>query len=116
MNSEILSNVLVTCIEGGSNHWVSAIHAGPKIDLKKLDEPWYSDPKMFDVRGFSLLLRDTENNDHELSAKSFQTGWEKFARVYPDRAERVAENDGQADAQDTDVLLQIVTYGDVVYG
>lgn len=36
--------------------------------------------------------------------------------TYPEIAERIADLDGQADAYDTDLFLQLVTFGDVVYG
>lgn len=116
MNSEILAFLLVTAFEGGSNYWIDKLHPGPTIDPKKFDAPWYSDPKIYDVTGFSITITDIEGDLHELNAKSFTDGWKDFALVYPTRAERIAELDGQADAEDADVLLQMVAFGRVVYG
>lgn len=117
MNSEMLENTLVTCFEGGSNHWVfSAIH----IDLRDLTRPattpWYADRATLDHPDFAFTLTDDEGDSHRLDRDSFNKGWDKFSQLYPVRAKRIAEDDGSADAEDYDVLLQVTVYGEVVFG
>lgn len=94
MNSEILDFTIVTCLEGGSNHWIDHVSS----------------------TSLPITLTDIEGDKHVLDTDDFHQGWVLLNTLYPQAAERIAELDGQADAEDTDTLLQLVTYGELVYG
>lgn len=113
MKSDLLAFVMVTCIEGGSNHWAKSIL--PIREFEAPDSPWYAEPKFYASRGPLFTLTDVEGDEHEVTAEKVNAGFKEFARVYPKRAKRITENDGSADAEDTDILLQTIVYGELVY-
>lgn len=93
MNSEIIDFTLVTAIEGGSTHWVDHL-TSPTLPF---------------------TLTDCEGDKHDITTEDFHLGWDLLLTQYPEVAGRIADLDGQADADDTDTLLQMVVFGDVVY-
>jgi hypothetical protein len=94
MNSDIIEFTLVTAFEGGSNHWID--HVTPTT--------------------LPLTLTDIEDDQHTITADDFYRVWPSFCANYPQIAERIAELDGSADADDADALLQMVVLDDIVYG
>lgn len=94
MNSEIVDLTLVTCFEGGSNYWIA--HTSSYV--------------------LPLTITDIEGDQHALTFADFHAGWEIIEAQFPDSAARLAALDGQADADDTDILLQLVVFGDIIYG
>lgn len=112
-NSDILLTTLVTCFEGGS-FWLTS--ATPNPDIAIPERPWYAQGDVLRHPDFFFTLKDDQGDSHKLNVENFSKGWDILCRVYPTRAERIAEDDGSADADDYDVFLQTVIYGQVIYG
>jgi hypothetical protein len=107
LTPERLSDLIVTCFEGGSTHWLEKARPVSKITEEK---PWYSDPKFY-AEGFEILLRDDEGTRHHLNWENVRKG----CGLLP--ARRVFELETENwDAETADVFLQLAVLGEVVYG
>lgn len=101
MNSKIYADALTTAFETPHLNWLVAARSPTK--------PFsYADPKLV------ITIFTDDDEEYTITQKSLNEGWEEFARVYPTRAERFL--DETFDAEDADVFLQTVVFGDVIYG
>lgn len=88
-----------------------------------LQEPWYSDPKLYDGRRFTLKVVELFDEVSEgtrdilLSQRAFADGLALMAQRQPVHfADLVSESGTRADSITYDVFLQMVALGEVRYG
>lgn len=113
MSPELLANLITTCIEGGSNYWLTCAQSVSSI--ARCTQPWYTDPAFY-TSGFAMHMDTEDDTNLGFNQESVNQGWTLIETLYPDRAARIYEDDGQWDADDADVFLQLCLYDEIVYG
>ena len=115
-------NVIITALEGGSNYWYQLIDEDyrdklpPKtVERQSLSEriayALYTDPK------FELPVYDVEEPDEllgKVTQYSMYRAFEIAKSDYPDAYENIMEE--KYDATDADILFQLATMGELVFG
>lgn len=114
---EEFSDIMTTCLEGGSNYW---INEGYSVDAEHMDEsgefgnPFYLfvDVKDEDGEGEVINSRVTKKKLSEAAAKIINNQ----VKVNNTIAKDVEEERAGADADSADALLQVAVFGEIVYG
>jgi len=114
---EVLENIFVTAIEGGSSYWVEipeneieVVYANStkgKAFSERLLEAVYDN-------GIDINIYDVENPDDILGTLSRSTMQQRLSAC-PNWALRL-EMDEQGDADSSDVVFQCLTMGEVIFG
>jgi hypothetical protein len=117
-----IADLLVGAFEGGSNYWIDVVEVAVPAEgfgsAKPGDDDYYPRIIRTPLSGGALRIEygnEEGSADHKvLDRRAIQRGLELLAKSYPARfASIVTEND---DAEDSDVLLQLALFGEVVYG
>jgi hypothetical protein len=106
LSAGLLADLIATCFEGGSTHWLES--ASPLSTITEV-KPWYSDPAFYGP-DFAIRLTDDDGDTHVLAWESAVKG---YALLPPRRLQEIA--DEQWDAETADVFLQLALFGEVVY-
>lgn len=117
-----IADMMIGAIEGGSTYWCRSFrrHEVPGgIELE--ERPWYADPKIYHLPGFSFRVIIDEIDEATgkpeqrfITAADFAKGLQIMAAKYPEHfTDLVKEND---DATTADVFFQCVVLGEIVYG
>lgn len=120
ISREVLENIFVTAMEGGSNHWFDL----PESDKEKIRATAHpSDP--FSVRVFkhifdhgrALIVADATNGEYigALYHKFIQWRIQKLLDS-PHKWALLQEIEGNGDATSSDVVFQYLCLEDVIYG
>lgn len=114
---ELLENIIVTALEGGSNYWATVDHfpeepAGEPATIKLATALWND-------KDFAVAIWDSENPTEKLGTLTLEgirkalklaqedTGYHwVIAQLWAD----------EWDAETTDVIMQLAVMGEVVYG
>lgn len=121
---EVLENVFVTALEGGSNYWYflsqEAVDKIRKV-VPKTDEPFLSVAVLKAVldHNVAVPINDAENEEDELGVISMKTFGERLQKLSLDEGSGWAlrlEIDDCGDADSSDVVFQFLTMGEVVFG
>jgi hypothetical protein len=120
---EVIENVFITALEGGSNYWywlsdeaVSMVRkAVPKKEEQCLSVAIFK--AVYD-HGIEVPINDAENEDEELGVISMKTMGERLQKLSDsgDKWALEAELGEDMDASSSDVVFQYLTMGEVVYG
>jgi hypothetical protein len=120
-----VTTLLVGAFEGGSNYWIDHTAWGDRLCQHHVESPYadqrlgacYSDVMAWAAeRGkqFEVLVEDNDGAKRFITPESLAHGAIVMARDYPRHYRAMAlEND---DAETSDVYLQCVLFGEVVYG
>jgi hypothetical protein len=123
VSREVLENIFITAIEGGSNYWYcikeEAIEiidkAVPKDGVKAFSERLFEAVYEY---GAVVPIHDVENEDDEpigeLNIKTFQERINKCMSEYSDSL--LKELDENGDASTSDTVFQYLALGELVYG
>lgn len=121
---EVLENIFVTALEGGSNYWyflseetVDKIRAA----VPQSEEPFLSVAVLKAVldHNVAVPINDAENEDDELGVISLDTFGERLQKLSLDEGSGWAlrlEIEECGDAVSSDVAFQFLTMGEVVFG
>jgi hypothetical protein len=115
-------DVIVTALEGGSNYWYQLIDEDYRDKLppkspqhqalsERIAYALYINPK------FELPVYDVEEPDEllgKVTQQSIYRAFEIAKKDYPDAYENIMEE--QYDATDADILFQLATMGELVFG
>jgi hypothetical protein len=124
MKPEILENVFVTAIEGGSNYWYyitprakEAIRSAvPSHEVPYLSTALY---KAVMERGASIEINDRENRDEVLGTLSKDVVEARLKKMEEDEGVKWAievENHESGDAESSDLIFQYIVMGEVTFG
>jgi hypothetical protein len=110
-----VADLLVGAFEGGSNYWIDSVEVVDRgghapAEFKK------EYPRLVVAAIYGALKFKPSEDDraYALDRKKLTAGLALLAKRYPKRfASIVAEED---DAEDSDVLLQLALFGELVYG
>lgn len=121
---EILENVCVTALEGGSNYWYYLSDDAVKLIRKavpKNEDPYLSTAILKAIldHNVEVPINDAEDEDEVLGYISKKTLQERLQKLSEDDSSGWAlrlEMDGGGDADSSDVVFQWMAMGEVVFG
>lgn len=108
---EVIKDLLLTALEGGSNYWYMIEYHNTK-DIKA--ESLYDTP--LHSKGFIVfsLLEEDDDRTFLLNSEAITKGWNTIEDRFPMHLKDAIEENG--DACTGDVFLQCCLFGGVVYG
>jgi len=107
ISAQTLTDVMVTALEGGSNHFITEIEYPKNHKPSNFEAPAYSDPDFY-TSDFELTVHIDEDEPVLLNEKAIKAGWAKFAAQYPSRAASIL--DETYDADDADLAMQFFLF------
>ena len=121
---EVLENVCVTALEGGSNYWYYLSDGAVKLIRKavpKNEDPYLSTAILKAVldHNVEVPISDAEDEDEVLGYISKKTIQERIQKLSQDDSSKWAlerEIRGEGDADSSDVVFQYLAMGEVVFG
>lgn len=121
---EVLENVFVTALEGGSNYWCYLSDDAVKLIRKAVprnEDPYLSTAILKAIldHDVDVPINDVENEDEVLGIISKKTIEERLIKLSSSETCKWAlevELDEQGDADSSDVVFQYLTMGEVVFG
>lgn len=124
VSREILENVLVTALEGGSNYWYYLTDDAVRLIRKVVPEnedPYLSTAILKAVldHQIDIPINDAENEDDVLgylSHKTMMSRLQELSEVEGLSNVLDAEVEGQGDAETSDVIFQWMVMGELVFG
>jgi hypothetical protein len=121
---EVLENVCVTALEGGSNYWYYLSEGAVKLIRKavpKNEDPYLSTAILKAIldHDVDVAISDAEDEDEVLGYISKKTIQERIQKLSQDDGSKWAlekEMRGEGDADSSDVVFQYLAMGEVVFG
>lgn len=123
IESEVLENIFVTALEGGSNYWyylpresVFAVRTAVPRDVEEcLSVAIY---KAVCEEGVDVPIYDAENEEEMLGILSMTTIPERLGELIQseDRWALTDELNEEGDANSSDIVFQYLVMGEVIYG
>jgi len=121
---EVLENVCVTALEGGSNYWYYLSDGAVKLIRKavpKNEDPYLSTAILKAIldHNVEVPISDAEDEDEVLGYISKKTIQERIQKLSEDDSSKWAlerEIRGEGDADSSDVVFQYLAMGEVVFG
>jgi hypothetical protein len=122
MDYDSFEDLIVTALEGGSNYWYSLDLNNSIGFIKK-----YADDQrpmtiriadaLYNNKDSSVVVLDTEDEEETLGTLTYQSV-RKTLENFPKDHQWALDNvlNGDYDANDADVVFQVLVMGDVVYG
>ena len=108
---QIIADMIVGAIEGGSQYWVSEIRYIEGFDEAR-EKPAYSDLLVY-VNDFELGITTVDGDKHVITPESVQKGIQVMCDEYRHEFDNMMnEHD---DASTHDVFFQCITLGKMVY-
>ena len=120
---EILENIFVTAIEGGSNYWYfinEENHEKMRRSVPVEKEQCFSTALFRAVydEALDIDVHDVEDTEEKIGTLSVRSMFERLDNLMKDEDYRwalFAEIEEQGDAISSDVVFQYLTMGEVVY-
>lgn len=123
LNREVLEDIFVTAIEGGSNYWYflseDAVKRIRQV-VRKSDEPYIAVAILNAVldHGVAIPINDAENEEDIVGWISIETMQQRLQDLYNSdnrwAIERHINEEGDADS--ADIVFQYLAMGEAVYG
>jgi len=123
LNREVLEDIFVTAIEGGSNYWYFLSKDAVKRirQVVSREQVPYLSIAMFNAvidHGLAVPINDVENEEDIVGWISIETMQQRLQDLYNSdnrwAIERHINEEGDADS--ADVVFQYLAMGEVVYG
>jgi hypothetical protein len=122
ISTEVLEDIFVTALEGGSNYWyflsedaVSKIRGA----VPKSEDPYLSTSILKAIlKGVEVPINDAENEEDvigEISLKTMLARLQKLADSKNNSA-LISHIDGNGDADSADIVFQYLAFGEIVFG
>ena len=119
---QVIEDVFVTALEGGSNYWYflpeKSVNAIRKAVPKSV-EPYLSIAisKAIIDHGVEVGINDAEDEDEELGVISMKTMPERLQKLFTESKWAFDyEIDGSGDASSSDIWLQYMAFGEIIFG
>lgn len=123
ITDEVLENIFVTALEGGSNYWYligDDGHDAVRGVISKEDDETFSTAICTAVmhRGASVPIRDLENEDEVLGTLTKSSVEENLSiMAKSDHSWALfAEINEEGDANSSDMVFQYMVMGEIVFG
>jgi hypothetical protein len=120
LTHEHAADIMTTAIEGGVNYWCSSASymddelCSQIIESSDSNYPVYAIPEYW-ITGGMLLEEDEDGTPHGINLYKLNNALHN-EELPLDVAMRILKNDGSADAEDADLIVQVAIFGKVVYG
>ena len=120
ITEDMIENVIVSALEGGSNYWYFVDVEDFEQDLppkngkaltERISEAVFKNPS------FKMPVYDVEDEEDilgYLSQKNLRRGMELCAKDYPEVFKRLIND--EIDAEDADVIFQLTVMGEITFG
>ena len=123
MDRQILENIFVTALEGGSNYWCHINMRNHRAIRKAVsfeDDPYFSTAILKAIldHGVSVEINDAENEDDILGVFTAETIKQRLEELANDEGLSYAleaEIDEEGDAETSDVVFQYLLFGDLIF-
>jgi hypothetical protein len=123
LNREVLEDIFVTALEGGSNYWYflseDAVKRIRQV-VRKSDEPYIAVAMLKAVldHGVAIPINDVENEEDIVGWISIETMQERLQALLNsgEKWALEAHMEENGDADSADVVFQYLAMGEVVYG
>lgn len=122
ISQEVLEDIFVTALEGGSNYWYFLSEdAVKKIReaVPKSEDPYLSTSILKAIlKGVDVPINDAEDEDEVIGEISLKTMLARLQKLADSRNNSALINhiDGNGDADTADIILQYLAFGEIVYG
>ena len=114
ITDEMVTDIVVTAFEGGSNYWIQRIEYVVTPEVKYEPFVKYGQEPFWTNGGAINVIEDEEpGTPHLLTKRVMRKGIKAAAEHYGLTPERFHE---EHDAETADVALQLALLGEVVYG
>jgi hypothetical protein len=119
---QVLEDIFVTALEGGSNYWYYLSEEATKLirnAVPKSEDPYLSTAILKAIeKGVDVPINDAEHEDEVIGTISLKTMQERLQKL-----SRSANSDAlmahikeEGDAETADVVLQYLAFGEIVFG
>jgi hypothetical protein len=123
LSQEILEDIFVTALEGGSNYWYyigeDTYNRIRKV-VSKEDEPYLSVAmlKAVLIHGVEVAINDVESEEEEIGWISKETMQERLQDLYNSdyRWALEAHLNEEGDSESADIVFQYIVIGEAIYG
>jgi hypothetical protein len=123
LSREVLEDIFVTALEGGSNYWYflseDAVKRIRQV-VRKSDEPYIAVAMLKAVldHGVAIPINDVENEEDIVGWISIETMQERLQALLNsgEKWALEAHMEENGDADSADVVFQYLAMGEVVYG
>jgi hypothetical protein len=124
ISRDLLENVFVTAIEGGSNYWYYLPKKSIRLirdAISKEEDPYLATAMLKAVldKNVAIPIHDAEEYEHEIGIISKYTIQHRLNKLAKDDGLKWcldAELRGEGDAETSDVVFQFLTMGEYIYG
>ena len=122
ISTEVLEDIFVTALEGGSNYWYFLSEdAVKKIReaVPKSEDPYLSTSILKAIlKGVDVPINDAEDEDEVIGEISLKTMLARLQKLADSRnnSALISHIDGNGDADTADIILQYLAFGEIVYG
>jgi hypothetical protein len=123
LSREVLEDVFVTALEGGSNYWYFlSDYTCKKIrSVVSRDEDPYMATAMLKAildHGIEVAINDVESEEEEIGWISKETMQERLQDLYNSDYRWALEShmEGNGDSESADIVFQYLAIGEAVYG
>ena len=121
MDRQLLEDIFVTALEGGSNYWYeinSTNHNKIRKAVPKSDDPYFATAMLSAIldHGVSVEVHDAENPDEVLGTLSYDMMADRMKKLANDKVHSwalVAHENEDGDAETADIVFQYLVIGDV---
>lgn len=122
ISTEILEDIFVTALEGGSNYWYFLSEdAVAKIreSVPKSEDPYLSTSILKAIlKGVEVPINDAENEEDVIGTISLKTLLSRLQKLADSKnnSALISHIDGNGDADTADIVFQYLAFGEIVYG
>jgi len=121
MDYDSFENLIVTALEGGSNYWYMLdLENSVGIRRSKDDQRPMTmriAAALYNDKSAAVIVLDTEDEEETLGTLTYQSV-RKTLENFPSDHQWALDNvlNGDYDANDADIVFQVLVMGEVVYG
>ena len=119
---EVLEDIFVTALEGGSNYWYFLSSNATKLirdAVPKSEDPYLSTAILKAIeRGVEVPINDAEDEHMVIGTISLKTMQERLQKL-----SRSANSDAlmahikeEGDAETADIVFQYIAFGEIIFG
>ena len=122
ISREVLEDIFVTALEGGSNYWYYLSEEAIKLIRKavpKSEDPYLSTAILKAIeKGVEVPINDAEDEDEVIGTISLKTMNERLQKLAEskNRDALVSHINEEGDGDSADIVLQYLAFGEIVYG
>jgi hypothetical protein len=122
ISREVLEDIFVTALEGGSNYWYYLSEEAIKLIRKavpKSEDPYLSTAILKAIEtGVEVPINDAEDEDEVIGTISLKTMNERLQKLAEskNRDALVSHINEDGDGDSADIVLQYLAFGEIVYG